>query len=162
MKGNPIKEWIVFSVLWLLLLIPVIKLTVSRKNTAITIKPHSETAAAETTTSATTILRYTETPLSVKITQNNRTLCDLSNLSPAETELELPLLIKDYNTEFLLQVKWSNDNRHVFEIELFVEDKEAQMQHYWTEQELNEAVRFSWQQKAWRRLTTASTNELTH
>lgn len=147
MRGNPVKEWIIFSGLWLLLLIPVIKLTALRKNSSITKKTRSETAVVTETSSAIAILRYTEPPISMQITQNNRTLCDLSNLSPDETELELPLLIQGNNTEFLLRAEWSNANRHVLEIELFAGNKETRKQHYWTAQELYEAVSFSWPQK---------------
>lgn len=144
MRGNPIKEWIIFSAIWLLLLIPVIKLTAFRQRTEIITQSQHETETSLVLVNTITILRYTGKPLFIKITQNGQILCNLNNPQPEETELDLPILIEEKSTELLVQAEWPDENRHVLEIKLIVTGEEEQKTHCWSEKELDEAVSFSW------------------
>ena len=144
LRGNPIKEWIIFSALWLLLLIPVIRLTSFSKNAERADEPFPATEATRAAIPAIAILRYTGSPISIRISQNNRLLCELKKPPPGEAEQDLPVYIEDNTAELQLEAEWPDDRKHVLEIELIAEGKEEKKAHCWAEESLDEIVEFSW------------------
>jgi hypothetical protein len=143
-RGNPIKEWIIFSAIWLMLLIPVIKLTGFRKAEEPSTGSQLLNETAQNIT-ATALMRYTGRPIYFKLTQNGKTLCDIKDPPPDETEEEISLAIEENSAELLLQVKWPDETQHAFEIELIVDGEQEQKVHCWAESELDEIVTFNWQ-----------------
>lgn len=143
MRGNPIKEWVIFSVLWLILMIPVVKLTGRKRQSESVPKPHHESTASQAV-QATALFHYTGKPLFFKVSQYSKTLCDVKAPPSSETELEIPLTVEDESAELLLEAEWPDEQEHVFEIALIVAAKEEQKAHCWANRELNDVVSFEW------------------
>jgi hypothetical protein len=141
-RGNPIKEWIIFSIFWMILLIPVIKLTGGRKQPQSTTVQEQESTAR--TVQAATTIRYTGQPLFFRIFQGEKILCEIKDPPLRETWCKLPIQIEDDFAELYLQAQWPDGEEHVFEIELSVKNAEERKAHCWAQRELHEVVSFNW------------------
>jgi hypothetical protein len=143
-RGNPIKEWIIFSILWLLLLIPVIRLTGSRKPAAHVPSVQKSVAASLQQKEATAVIRYTGQPLSIKISQQGRTRRRIDAPPAGGIENTLTLDFEGSGIEIQLQAEWPDDSEHALEIELIADNLDARKAHLWADRELNEIVSFEW------------------
>jgi len=144
LRGNPITEWIVFSVIWLLLLIPVIRLTHPGKSREENRKENQSLQQADRQSKATAIFRYTGTPGSIELSQDESNLCKIKTPPEDETEQEVLISIEEGCAELLVQAHWPDDKQHVLELELIVEGEVECKTHFWAESELNEVATFRW------------------
>jgi len=144
-RGNPIKEWIIFSILWLVLLIPVIRLTGSRKPKEIDTVNQESASASIRATKATAVIRYTGKPLFINIGQHGKTLYRIEAPPAGETEQRLTLGFEESGVEILLQAEWPDETEHALEIELIVDNLEERKANLWAQQKLDELVSFSWE-----------------
>ncbi len=142
MTGNPIKEWIVFSALWLLLLIPVLRLTCDRRHR--TPPPLEEAPAAVRSVTAAAVVRYTGQPVFFRITQGGKILCEVKTPPAGGAEYPLQLQIEADSAELYLHAQWPDQEKHVFEIELLVDGLPERKSHCWVRQELDEVMSFDW------------------
>lgn len=143
MRGNPIKEWIIFSALWLLLLIPVIKLTGERK-----LRDPSEInpAAGESAKirSATALFRYTGKPLFIEVIQDGKSLCKINTPPEGECETGIDLSIDGRGAELHLRAEWPDTARHALELELLPDGEPERKIHCWAKRDLDEILSFEW------------------
>jgi len=142
MTGNPIKEWIIFSALWLLLLIPVLRLTRGREHPGST--PAALAPDSVRTVTAAAVIRYTGQPVFFRIRQGAKILCEVQSPPAGGTERQLQLQIEADSAELYLQGQWPDQAKHVFEIELLVEGLPERKSHCWLRQELDEVMSFDW------------------
>jgi len=141
-RGSPIKEWIMFSVLWLLLVIPAIKLTLGQSH-----PPHpAQTTASVTECSvpATAVIRYTGAPSQFRVLQQGKVLCSSNTPLPGGSEYQFTLQLTENSAELNLQADWPDNQEHVFEIELIVDNLEEQRARRWAQKKLDDVVSFEW------------------
>ena len=144
MRGNPVKEWIIFSILWLLLLIPVMKLTGSKKHPERTAVQPIATEDSVRKVEAIAVIRYTGKPYRFKISQDNRLLSEITSPPQNGTECTLTLHLVDNYVELHLQAQWPDEQMHVFEIELIIDNLDEKKVHCWAQQMADEIITFEW------------------
>ncbi len=147
MRGNPIREWIAFSLLWLALLVPVVRLTGSRGQSAAAVRKNDDAAADECVVQALAVIRYTGRPLFFRISQSGETLLEVANPPQGSVEQRISLRLEGNRSELLLQARWPDRDRHVLEVELIPDDETERTAHFWVEEELDAIASFRWPQR---------------
>jgi hypothetical protein len=143
LRGNPIKEWIVFSLLWLALLVPVIRVTGTRGSVAPAVR-ETDAAAPERVVQALASIRYTGTPLFFSISQNGRCLLEVANPPAEGVEQTLALALAESRAELRLHARWPDRGRQVFEIRVHFDDEAERTAHFWAAESLDEIASFAW------------------
>jgi len=143
-RSRPIIEWLIFSVFWLLLSVPLLKITGSRTKSDI----HEQAAASSVDTTeqipAIIIVRYTGTPEFFRLSQMERVLFEAHEPADELMEQRVALTIESGIAEILLQAEWDDNQRHVLEIEALIEGHEEKRLHCWATHELDEVITLNW------------------
>lgn len=140
MHSHPIREWILFSLVWLALAIPVRVLT--RPSGESIVSPPAP--ADEHAVSALAVLRYTAAPAHLRISQRETVLWDDDALPAEEAENIIELLLDEGHAELTVEARWSEAGRHVLELELFPDEMNSRTAHAWAEESLDEVFLFHW------------------
>lgn len=144
MRGSPVIEWVVFSMLWLLLAIPAVKLTQGRSQPLHAPASITSVAAAGRSVPATAVIRYTGAPSEFRVLQHGRVLCESTAPLPGRSECQFALQLTENHAELNLQANWPDDQEHVFEIELIIDNLEEQSARCWAQKKLDDLVSFEW------------------
>lgn len=130
--------------LWLLLAVPAVKLTQGRSQPQPTPALQTSASAAERSAPATAVFRYTGGPSGFRVLQQGKVLCESIAPPPGGIECQFTLQLNRNSAELNLQASWPDDQEHVFEIELIVDNLEEQRALRWAQAKLDDIVSFEW------------------
>lgn len=141
MGGNPIKACLIFIIGWLILLIPLLRLTGERSQAALVVDQESNGNEMK----AWADLRFTQPPLAFSIRQGDKMLWSGTNCSETELETQLLFHVEHERTELLVEAQWPDAaGSQVLELTLEPDERATLSRHAWAEPALDDIMVFDW------------------
>lgn len=147
MGRHPWREWFVFSVAWLVLLIPVIRLTADKPKDP-DIGPQDFSPAEFEAHPAWATVRFTEAPSFFRVSQLGREIWSLTNSEEGENDQEVNLHLEDDIAELRVEVIWQTPGNHVVELSIAPDGYEERQRHAWGTDRINQIFVYSWKARA--------------
>ncbi len=145
MRGDPVKEWIIFSVCWLALLLPVLRVVGPQSERGDVAQLAAQQTSGVESRQAFAVVRYTGQPLFFRISQMSTVLYEENAPPVGGAERQIVLKLEDKILELLVEATWPDRQQHVFELELQPAGVAERRAHCWASQQLNEVVIFNWE-----------------
>lgn len=139
MHGRPFIQWLLFSLVWLLLLFPLYLITRSG------VQQQPEQASTEETVLTWISLTCSSEPQYIKLLQDDRILWAVEKPGQHEFNHPLQMMVDDYGMDFRLQAAFASDLT-ALEVSMLPDGRDPASVTLWTEQgSMDESVEFTWE-----------------
>ncbi len=142
MRGNPVIQWLIFATLWLLLLIPVVRVTsgTEQPGAAARTEPPARTADQETVWVS---LRFSATPSAFAVAQNDVIVWAESAPVARYFERAVTLTVEDGGVELFLAASLPEEETAI-EVAVESDGRPRQTRTLWLTGDADDPVFFSW------------------
>lgn len=140
MRGNPLKEFIIFIIIWGSLIMPISILSKERP-----FKDDNKNQINDMSYECLVTVKTTSLPTLLRLSQDNKVCWEVKNSQEYVLEKELSLKHQKGVAELLLEADFNNAETKAIAVTISPISSDDQTITLWGEENFNELLHFSWE-----------------